>query len=311
MDLSDHDNLERYIGYVRRIIPQAAQWEISKPEIFEARLELPTHPTDERLFIKKAFQLIQTIIDYNREKDAFHALVLLKSSIRASYPRMQGGELLELHTLLDKAIRAFVARDATNKGAKFIFNLALNGGLIFDFEGLKWHQRSLARKRHTLHWDFAAAAQLLEQSFFEDFCRSRVMHENNEYDSCSECCFHSASLDLLDWLSTKAWSEIRHNVFSTIGTRLPTELTERIFEYALAAEKIDSDPRLIEYRRVTGPEHCKLKCEHSGYTPLERHLIKLRDAHHCCCVVDKDILKNGACVDLDDLPMPLHRRISR
>lgn len=56
-------------------------------------------------------------------------------------------------------------------------------------------------------------------------------------------CFHEYSLYMLGVLQRKAWSETRYRVFSTIGTILPPELTERIFEATLAADELALDPQ--------------------------------------------------------------------
>ena len=51
---------------------------------------------------------------------------------------------------------------------------------------------------------------------------------------------------MLGWLQKKAWSEIRFGVFSTVGVIFPAELTEQIFENALCAEAIPTDPGVEE-----------------------------------------------------------------
>lgn len=224
----DHvgSDMERYLAYVRRIIPEATRREMTSDEVLEARLDPPVHPTDNEAFIENAFQLIQVLVDCSRDKDALHVLVLLKSSIRVSYARMQDGRLAEHHALLNSAIRAFVAKCPLDEGAESKLYIRENFVDIM-VNGLTWRQQSDSGRRHTWYWDFAAAKRHLNGAYFDTWCydrvpEDRILHNNVEYDSRSDCCFHSASLGLLDWLQTKAWSEIRYNVFCTAGSKLPT-----------------------------------------------------------------------------------------
>lgn len=279
-------------------------------ELREARLDPPVHPTDAETFIEKAFQLIQVLVDNDRDKDAFHGLILLKSAIRMSYPRMQDGKFLAHHALLHTAIRSLVSRAPTDDGAES--KLCFRRGYVdLHVNGLTWRQESEYGRRHTWYWDFAAAKRQLNSTFFQNWCHSRRLYDNDEYDSTSESCFHAVTVELLDWLQTKAWSEIRYNVFRTIGCRLPSELTERVFSYALKAEEIEADPRLIFYEPAEPSEFAKMGCNHLHYTNPDKHFKKVRGAEYCCRVVDKDIMNGDHCVDLDDLPRDVYLRISK
>lgn len=44
-------------------------------------------------------------------------------------------------------------------------------------------------------------------------------------------------------LQKRAYGEIRHNVFMAVGTKLPAELAENVFELAMLAEGMLLDPR--------------------------------------------------------------------
>jgi hypothetical protein len=275
-------------------------------EAFEMRLEAPLHPTDGRLFVDKAFQLVQVLIDNGREKDAFQTLVLLKSVVRICNPRMQDLKLRGIHAILDTLIRAFVAREPNSHGARYRLARSLHADFIMDLSGVSWRPG----RRHAWYWDFSTAAKTLDSVYFERRC-ARVGGTSNadrDLDERSGCCIHSTSIELLDWLQTKAWSEIRNNVFQTIGTLLPTELTERIFEYALDVEKISHDPKLVRYVRVNPP---KLPMGHSASNPSGHpvHFRKRINLLHCCPVMWHHMEK-GPILDLGDLPLELCRRYS-
>jgi hypothetical protein len=85
-----------------------------------------------------------------------------------------------------------------------------------------------------------------------------------------DCCFHDNCLDLLEWLQTRAWSETRYRVFSTIGTLLPAELTERVFECTLDAEDVPLDPRVKERLVIDFAEEDETAQQHLKYCQNSR-----------------------------------------
>lgn len=70
------------------------------------------------------------------------------------------------------------------------------------------------------------------------------MYESDFEEPCG--CFHKLSVSMLGWLQTQAWSEIHGNVILTIGTILPAELAEKVFEQTLVAEGIPTSPSVRE-----------------------------------------------------------------
>ena len=90
-----------------------------------------------------------------------------------------------------------------------------------------------------------------------------------------ELCFHQNNKDFI------AWSEVRVKVLLIAGAVLLSEPTEKIFEYALEAEEIPSDPsvtetvtihlsemeyRLERYKRLNTPPPHRLLRPKEGYS---------------------------------------------
>lgn len=74
----------------------------------------------------------------------------------------------------------------------------------------------------SFYWDFAAARRELWDTW--------VTKE-------SPTCWHRQTLKLLEFVQKRAYGEIRAKVMLTIGTKLPPELTESVFERAMLAEE--------------------------------------------------------------------------
>ena len=100
-----------------------------------------------------------------------------------------------------------------------------------------------------LYWDFASASRLLLAAYDTQDCS---LFNDPDGDGSTGSCYHENSIELLDWVQRKAWYEIRRNVFSTIGTLLNAELTEKVFTHALEAEGIQLETRLKEGRPDDG-----------------------------------------------------------
>lgn len=74
--------------------------------------------------------------------------------------------------------------------------------------------------------------------------------EDGQYEACEHMqgfwskaeCFHTGSFEMLNLLQRSAYGEVRSNVFLTVRTMLPAELTEEIAQYALVAEGLPVEP---------------------------------------------------------------------
>jgi hypothetical protein len=243
------EDVQRFIDYVRRIIPNAFQQEPTAEEYASESGTAVYRP----VILVKSFKLIQLIIDQGRHEDAFHILVLLKSVIRRANSRVYALDCGYVHQTFDRVIRAFISERSAMKGVKVSDLIHKPGNntpwIRVAIDGITWHQ-FWKDTRHLRYWDFAAAARTLRAAYVAATCMEKSEHEYP--DHCTMTCFHSSSLDLLDRLQTKAWSEIRANVFQTIGTLLPTELTERVFEFALVSEDIPLHP-MVDANVLTDP----------------------------------------------------------
>ena len=251
------NDMDGFVAYVQRIIPEAFQKSSTAEEDYPGYSNSRKQFRDVPPVLVKCFKLAQTMIDHDREKDALHVLVLLKSVFRKVNERTFRTNFELAHAMLDRAIRDFIAEVSDMGDAKGP-NLTCTIGddplcLHMETDGMKRHHSS-EESRHSRYWDFAAATRPLQTAYFSNICDNKEIDKNAEFDDDTYTCFHSNSFDLLHRLQIKAWSEIRSNVFQTIGTLLPTELTERIFEFALAAEEIPLQPKVYQDVLVQPPE---------------------------------------------------------
>jgi hypothetical protein len=72
-------------------------------------------------------------------------------------------------------------------------------------------------------------------------------HRKRHHDPA---CFHEDHASLLEFLQKRSYGEVRFRVISTIGTKLPADLTEMVFEHAMAAENAPLKPRVLEKRKL-------------------------------------------------------------
>ncbi|KAK3627576.1 hypothetical protein LTR56_019160 [Elasticomyces elasticus] len=108
------------------------------------------------------------------------------------------------------------------------------------------------------YWNFASGARTLLAAYKDEGHGCSVDDGTcrpTGYTDRSEKCLHINSAKLLDWLQKKAWGEIRSNVMRVVGHRLPVELADSIFEFALASESIPAIPGVYEKFR---PENTRI-----------------------------------------------------
>lgn len=136
------------------------------------------------------------------------------------------------------------------------------------------------------YWDFASTIRPLHTAYMDRICSYDSLLDKvdaPERDNSSACCFHQKSVQLLNWLQTRAWSELCTNVFLTIGTILPPELTEYVFECALEAQGVPLNPKTSETHTVE-PES-KLSLRHRYYRSTKPAykccLFGIQDPDHC------------------------------
>ena len=123
-------------------------------------------------------------------------------------------------------------------------------------DGVVWSS-SYADPQAKRYWNFASTVRSLREAYLDqeqtdgdDLC---CPDNDDEYDY-GEPCFHRSSLAMLFWLQKRAWNEIRVKVMLTIGTILPAELTELVFEHAIQAEKLPMDLVIKETTMAAHPK---------------------------------------------------------
>lgn len=284
--LDSEKDMDHFIQYVNEIIEDVVR-EPETEEEFRARHgRFGGRPRHERTFLKKVLKLIQLMINKGRDRDAFQALVLFRSTLKTSNKRVLGHNLCETHKWLDSMIKAFTGEPLPQSGVRRTFDgrrtYDKSMPLWIEFEdGLKWRafQKDI---RSTRYWDFAAATRTFRPAYVANLCNGEDEVRVEEYDHGSQACFHHSSFDPLEWLQTKAWSEIRNSVFSTIGTILPTQLTEQIFGLVLGLEEIPSHPTLISEELVDPPEHTvEGQSKHGLEDPQSRSRRRIKPQYRC------------------------------
>lgn len=207
-------------------------------------------------FFNKCLLLIQIIIDRGRRKETFRILVLLKFMIREVNARLWYTKTSLQQERVDRVIKAFVDDIIPASMASMAVpgRRPLKSGDV-EAEGLSWTPIA-SDADGPFYWDFASTVRPLRTAYMDRLCSyDSVLDQVDapERDGSSGCCFHQKSVQLLDWLQTRAWSELRANVFLTIGTILPPELTEYVFECALEAQGVPSNPKTYETYPVEPP----------------------------------------------------------
>jgi hypothetical protein len=118
-------------------------------------------------------------------------------------------------------------------------------------------KRNGAKKNVTEYHDCARARRMLHDALWLEDCLEKSCDELTiSYQPWQEpgdqpkACFHEKNATLLQYLQTMAYNEIRFKIITTIGTRLTSELTIKIFDFALAAEETPLMPKVLERRSM-------------------------------------------------------------
>lgn len=280
-------DVDRFVNYTQRIVSQAIKETPPREET-----QLRGRLNGGRLFLNKSFELVQTIINCGRKREPFQLLVLLKSLFRRGHTRVSTLRLVEQHKVLDKVIRAFASEQ---KNLRAMMNASLDSpaGDFVNLEGLTWRRGYLFADTHeVVYWGYASAARTLRTAYLDQLCCTRTgkgQTRHPDWDPATKTCFHTNSKALLDWLQTKAWSEIRGNVFRTLGTVFAAELTEQIFGYALEAEDVPAHPRVSEGFLVQ-PLQWKIEKQQelNCPPPPPRECRRTKAIYKCCHIDDPD-----------------------
>jgi len=115
------------------------------------------------------------------------------------------------------------------------------------------------------YWDLARAGRELSSTWQELQCRQYVARVWNE-----DHCWHRKCRELFQCIQKHAYGEIRSKVFLVIGDKLPTELKEMIFEFAMIAEQVEvlrgDDEGRMDMRP---PDRCRIRPRRQPYPGLD------------------------------------------
>ena len=239
-------------------------------------------------FLDKVLLLMQQIWQTEHFDKIFPALITLKSVYRNGKLRFKGGSQRVAHRRIDAMIYAIIAK------------VIPAGSRVDDPEPDAANDKHLDHANHDYvqigssqfgpvvagcgyFWNFSLALRILRPAYLDKsaakadhLCR---LNENNS-------CFHSLSLPMLGWLQRKAWSEVRAKVLLTAGAVLPSELIERVFEYAIEAECIPTDPRVKEVIMVDHPDCLDAEPRIERNITGPRPLQKIKQEYLCAGLVE-------------------------
>ena len=168
MDFRDPD---LFAFYVLQQLPKAVN---EDPTLEERHFAHGYEDGDEgqHIFMSKTMILIQKMIFNGLEKEAFQALVLLKSLYKMTNRRFaEDKNQPSGHAKMDKAIRGFVGEEGVPEKGRRNCPKHTDHGCIVEFAGLTWH--SPPDKPRDRFWDFACAARTLRTACLTHKYKSR------------------------------------------------------------------------------------------------------------------------------------------
>ena len=185
-----------------------------------------------------------------------------------------------MHTSIDAAITALVngnkpPRILRRQPATIRSPMCSTHGSTLCGDGLSWAATPETSLR--LHWDFPAAVRAFAQVYYH-----KTDEKECQLGSAGLRCFHMLSIDIFGWLQRMAWFESKYRVFSTVGTILPAELTERIFIHALEAEDILFDPDVKQREDCSTARNAEsLRDDIDLNEHIDGYCTELKEAYRC------------------------------
>ena len=255
------------------------------------------------VWLNKALVLLQQFIYQEQYGRVFEALVTLKSVYRNSNLRLRDSSTCLAHKTIDDLIKAFIAEEFPMRCRSDCYS-PLNEDIDLEEEEEEeeeeteeWHAEhtctvnfldfewtSFSGGALKVFWDIPMAVRTLRAAYDDkqaskddELCVTKAWG----YTLVERACFHKSSLPLLEWLQKRAWSEVRVKIMLTIGTVLPTELAQRVFECAMEAEDLPIDPQVEETIMVNPPDPLdelqRVVCKIDGPRPFTR----TKPVYHC------------------------------
>lgn len=182
------------------------------------------------------------MLDRGLDEAVLGILVLLKTTQRKGNPRVSKLRWTDIDESIEFCLstkREYMI--ASNKRDRDKSDEVFRGPRSACAGGLQWN---FSIPNQSSYWNFADAARVLRTSYLSEECPETYPTAPQRHVITS--CFRRRSVQLLDKLQVEAWSEVRASVFLTLGTILPPELAERIFEKALEAEEIPASPSVLK-----------------------------------------------------------------
>jgi hypothetical protein len=259
-------------------------------------------------FMEKSLSLVQHMIDIDQKDMVLHALVTLKSVHRNGNKYRREDDLGDAHEYIDDLIRAFVSENvrSRDRSCSLGWSSSTDEGrkdhhkedhvCHIEFGDLRWP--SAPRNQKYRYRNFALATRILSKEYFHKqrrayacvFDGSGSEPDNQWYDddygrSKTFDCFHRSSIKMLEWLQTRAWSEIRANVMLTAGSLLPAEIAERVFEFALQVEEIPSHPTVKD---TVDSESSEAGRRREYYGKIRRrNLVRMKSLYRCQAIKER------------------------
>ncbi|KAK5744385.1 hypothetical protein LTR17_002095 [Elasticomyces elasticus] len=240
---------QHFLTYVRMSVQDAFKAEELDDE-YSLCTSSQTNGTKFSLF-DKMMALMGLMLNHNGSHACFHLMLLAKTLCHRRSPRVRSIGPTDLHNELDEVIHALVDAPEDNRmdcDIKEYPDDHSKHECEIEAGGLCWRDLPLSEKGIE-YWNFASAARTLLSSYQDKGHGCSLDGETSRaigYRDDSEKCLHINSAKMLDWLQKKAWGEIRSNVMRVVGHRLPVELADSIFEFALESECIPAMPGVYE-----------------------------------------------------------------
>ena len=260
-------------------------------------------------FMEKSLSLVQHMIDIDQKDMVLHALVTLKSVHRNGNKYRREDDLGDAHEYLDDLIRAFVSEKVPSgdRSCSLGWSSSTDEGrrdhhkddhvCHIEFGDLRWP--SAPKDQKYRYRNFALATRILSKEYFHKPRRvyacvfdgsgsgsDQQWYDDDDYGhSHNFDCFHRSSIKMLEWLQTRAWSEIRGNVMLTAGSLLPAEIAERVFEFALQAEEIPAHPSVKE---TVASDSSKIGRRWTKRGKMRRrNLVRMKSLYRCQAIKER------------------------
>ena len=244
------EHMGRFVDYILRLLRISTSQAATAPA-HKDQYEALSY--GETAHISKPFDIIPRMLENKLVPEALHTMVVIKAFVSEGNKDIGHLNAHHAHTMLDLAIKKIMqwtksTRHKDDYGVElYQRDPCLEDVWCFPSQGLSFAQ-----------WSFASSARVLRVVYMSRICRGdKIDVKLNEHVPPEipvtlplrvwvfRPCFHTDSIKLLDWLQKSAWAEIRTKMQLTIGKTepsLPPELFDMIFQYALGAEEIPSEP---------------------------------------------------------------------